>query len=192
MSTSKVISKKQVYFIGLITLFGFGIIGAIIIEKTIDKSFLSIFEHGKVWYLQLLIGSLYGLATGWIAWMIIKSRLLKPVRNYYVELIQGLHLNKYEIVFLSFCAGVGEELFFRGAIQNLLGIWITSILFILLHGYINPLNWRLSIYGIVMVFFIAGLGYLYEYVGILSAMAAHFVIDVMLLSALTLYKQDNI
>ena len=186
------ISKKQVYFIGLVTLFGFGIIGAIIIEKTMDKPFLLIFEHGTEWYLQLLIGSIYGLATGWIAWMIIRSRLLKPVRNYYVELIQGLHLNKYEIVFLSFCAGVGEELFFRGAIQNLLGIWITSILFILLHGYINPFNWKLSIYGIVMVFFIAGLGYLYEQAGILSAMAAHFTIDVILLSALTLYKQDNI
>ena len=186
------ISKKQIYFIGFITLFGFGIIGAIIIEKIIQKPFLSVFEHGMAWYLQLLTGTVYGLLIGWIAWKIIKSRLLKPVRNYYVELIQGLHLNKYEIVFLSFCAGVGEELFFRGAVQHLLGIWITSVLFILLHGYINPLNWRLSIYGIVMVFFIAGLGYLYEYIGILSAMTAHFAIDVMLLSALTLYKQDNI
>lgn len=185
------ISKKHLYFIGFLTLFGFGLVGALIIEKFIDKPFLFVFEHGIAWHLQLAIGALYGAITAFIAWAIIKSRLLAPVKNHYVELIQSLKMNKFDIIFLSFCAGVGEEIFFRGAIQHYLGIWITSFLFIILHGYINPFNWRLSIYGLVMAFFIVGLSYLYEFAGMLTAMAAHFTIDVFLLYKLTNQHQNK-
>lgn len=177
-------SRKIFFLLGFATLVGFSSIGAVIIEKVLDKPFLSIFEQITPWYFQVILGIIYGLLTSWVAWQIVKSSLLTPVRGFFAELIQDLHLTNYEIVFISFCAGVGEEILFRGAIQPLLGIWVTAILFIALHGYINPFNWRLSIYGIVMCFFIAGLGYMYEYIGLISAISAHFAIDVVLLSAL--------
>ncbi|MBK7566807.1 MAG: CPBP family intramembrane metalloprotease [Bacteroidetes bacterium] len=41
------------------------------------------------------------------------------------------------MLFLSFCAGVGEELLFRGAIQPWLGIWLTALLFIF-YTDLNP------------------------------------------------------
>lgn len=177
-------SRKIFFLLGFATLVGFSAIGAVIIEKVLDKPFLSVFEQITPWYFQVILGIIYGLLTSWVAWQIVKSDMLTPVRSFFAELIQELHLNNYEIVFISFCAGVGEEILFRGAIQPLLGIWVTAILFIALHGYINPLNWRLSIYGIVMCFFIAGMGYMCEHIGLISAIAAHFSIDVVLLKAL--------
>ncbi|MFH1320042.1 MAG: CPBP family intramembrane glutamic endopeptidase [Bacteroidota bacterium] len=185
-------SRKLFFILGLITILGFSSIGAIIIEIVLDKPFLSVFEHETAWYLQVILGLFYGLLTGWIAWQIVKSDLLTPVRSFFAELIQDLFLKYHEIVFISFCAGVGEEILFRGAIQPLIGIWITAILFVALHGYINPFNWRLSIYGIVMCLFIAGLGLMCEQIGLISAISAHFAIDVVLLLALTRYKGHNI
>ena len=182
------ISKKQIYLIGFITLFGFGLLGFLIIENFIHQSFLFVFWHGIKWYLQILIGGVFGFIAALTGWALIKSNLLKPVKNHYSELIKSLNLNKMDIIFLSLCAGMGEEIFFRGALQYFLGIWPTSFLFILLHGYINPLNWRLSIYGIVMTFFIVGLSFLYEFAGMITAITAHFTIDVFLLSVLSAQK----
>jgi hypothetical protein len=70
---------------------------------------------------------------------------------------------------------------FRGALQPLLGIPITSILFVAIHGYLNPRDWRLSIYGLFMTAGIAWLGYLTDSRGLLSAIVGHTIIDVYLL-----------
>jgi membrane protease YdiL (CAAX protease family) len=75
---------------------------------------------------------------------------------------------------------VGEEILFRGGIQPYLGIWVTSFVFILLHGYINPFNIALTLYGIFMVFISAGLGYLFEMYGIIASIVAHFLFDLVM------------
>lgn len=185
------ISKKQLYLIGFITLFGLGSVGVFLIEFFQDRSFATIFQHGWEWELQLLCGLGYGLFSAWAAWQIVRSDILKPVRNYFVELFQQMNLRLADVIFLSLCAGVGEEILFRGAIQAWLGIWLTSILFIVLHGYLNPTNWRISIYGFYMIFLSAGLGYLYQYIGMLSAMTAHFTIDLVLLALIMRYRIEE-
>jgi hypothetical protein len=58
------------------------------------------------------------------------------------------------------------------------------VLFVAIHGYLNPKNWKLSIYGAYMCLVIGGIGYLCDYLGITAAIAAHFAIDVVLLYAL--------
>ena len=85
---------------------------------------------------------------------------------------------------------MGEELLFRGAIQYWLGIWLTAILFVAIHGYLNPKNWKLSIYGVFMTFAIVGIGYFFEYFGIITAMSAHFMIDVYLFSVITAPRES--
>jgi hypothetical protein len=79
---------------------------------------------------------------------------------------------------------VGEEILFRGGIQPYLGIWLTSILFVLLHGYLNPRNIPMTFFGIYMVIIVGGLGYLTVRNGLLTAIVAHIVIDWVLLSFL--------
>jgi membrane protease YdiL (CAAX protease family) len=91
---------------------------------------------------------------------------------------------------------VGEEILFRGAIQPFLGVAVTSVLFVAVHGYLNPKDWRLSVYGVFMTIGIAWLGYLAETQGLLSAIIGHTIIDVYLLiylqrSAKTISVTDN-
>jgi len=63
-----------------------------------------------------------------------------------------------------------------------MGIIITAILFVAIHGYLNPRNWRISIYGVFMTAGIVLLGYLAETMGLLVAIVAHTIIDIYLLN----------
>ncbi len=166
--------------LGLATLLFFGVGGVLIIELGQNKSILEVLNEGEPILLQLLAGVASGLVGAFIALFVITRKFFKEEKEFYYGLISRWKLSYGHMIFLSLCAGIGEEIFFRGGIQPLLGIWWTSILFVLLHGYLNPKNWRISIYGMVMVVIIAGLGYLFEAIGIFSAMAAHAVLDMAL------------
>ena len=181
-------SRKAFFILGLITLFGFSSIGAVILHYSMELSLLDALKIGQGWELQLLIGFSYGMITSILAWELIKMNFLTNTRNFFSELIQELKLNDLEIVFISFCAGVGEEILFRGGIQPFLGIWITSIVFVAIHGYLNPKNWQLSVYGVYMCLVIVGIGYFCIQIGLLSCIVAHFTIDVYLLMRLNSYK----
>jgi membrane protease YdiL (CAAX protease family) len=131
--------------------------------------------------MQLLWGAIAGLGIAVGAHLLIASPLLDAVNSSYARMLGRFKLTFSEILLISLCAGVGEEMLFRGAIQPFLGIPISSILFVAIHGYLNPRDWRLSIYGIFMTIGIACLGYLAESRGLLSAIVGHTIIDVYLL-----------
>ena len=57
---------------------------------------------------------------------------------------------------------------------------MTSILFVALHGYLNPWNWRFSIYGIIVLPFIFLISLGFEMFGLWFAVAAHFAYDAVL------------
>ena len=143
--------------------------------------FSDVLLEGETLLLQLAVGVTFGLVTAWMGWKIIETETLKPVRLFFSRLIQQFDLSLPEILFISLCAGIGEEILFRGAIQPVFGVWITAIGFVALHGYLNPGNWRLSLYGIFMTLVIAGMGYMKIEFGLISAIAAHTLIDVFLL-----------
>lgn len=171
--------------LGLITLILFGAGGWIMIEYVQQKSVVQVLNAGKSFPFQIITGILAGLGASLIAIWIISRRFFDPERDFYHGLIGRWKLNLSEIIFISWCAGIGEELFFRGGVQPLLGNWWTSILFVLLHGYLNPRNWRISIYGAVMVGIIYGFGSLFEHIGIVAAMIAHAVLDIALFRYMT-------
>ena len=166
--------------LGLITLILFGAGGWILIEYVQQKSVVQVLNTGKSFPVQIIAGLVAGLGASAIAIWIISLKFFDAERDFYHGLIGRWKLNFSEMIFRSWCAGIGEELFFRGGVQPLLGNWWTSILFVLLHGYLNPRNWRISIYGAVMVGIIYGFGSLFEHIGIVSAMVAHAVLDIAL------------
>ena len=180
--------NKTSFLLGISTLLFFGLGGILVIEFAQDKSFLQVLAEGRTFAVQLLIGTGVGVLASGIALLIITRRFFEDEKDFYYGLISKLGLGYGGMVFLSLCAGIGEELFFRAGIQPLIGIWWTSILFVLLHGYLNPRNWRISIYGVVMVGIIVGFGYLFETIGIFSAMAAHATFDMVLFLSMT--KKD--
>jgi membrane protease YdiL (CAAX protease family) len=106
---------------------------------------------------------------------------MKPVMNKYAQLFGAFELNHSEMIYISICAGVGEEILFRGALQPLMGIILTSIFFVAIHGYLNPKNWRISIYGIFMTIAIIGVGYISIHIGLISAIFTHAMIDYYLI-----------
>ena len=177
-------SRIWFFLLGLFTLIGFPAMAWPILELYLETSFLSIFSSRIPRGLEIAFGLGYGLASGIAAWELVKMNFLTETRDFFSGLIGGLRLGWAEIIFISLCAGIGEEVLFRGAVQPVLGIWITSVLFIAMHGYLNPKNWRISVYGLFMCPVIAGLGYLREELGLVAAISAHFMIDVYLLRVL--------
>lgn len=149
------------------------------------ESFLSIFSTKSNYLVEVGIGVLIGIAGGFLGWGLISIPFMREVRRKYQGLIYSLRLDLFTIVFVSFCAGIGEEILFRGVLQDYFGIWVTSILFVGIHGYLSPKNWRVSIYGTYMVLLIALLGYLSIRFGLLTAMIAHSFIDIVLFWLLT-------
>ena len=167
------------------TLIVFGGLGVVIIPYTRDVAFLVYFEGIEKFWLQILMGIVIGVVTAKAAWQIVELPFLFKTKKFFADLIGPLKLDMPQIIIISICAGVGEELFFRGAIQPMLGVWLTAVLFVLLHGYLNPFNMSLTVYGIYMVLVIGVLGLMTEHFGILTAIIAHTLIDIILLRELS-------
>lgn len=178
---------------GILTIIVFPIL-AILLYWLMEgefKSFLTIFSGSINWMIQILIGSLIGLLFGYLAWKMVESNYMKPVYDKYGQLVKSFKLNITTILFLSFCAGVGEEIFFRGVLQDYLGVIISAIIFVLIHGYLNPFDKIIFTYGLLMTSFIVAVGYMDMYFGLISAIAAHMMIDVVLFYQLTNSDSDG-
>lgn len=185
------IPKSRIYIMGLVTLIGFPLLGVTIVGIVEDNPNTFSWFWEMNWWKQLLLGSALGTAAGFIAWGLITTNFLKPTLEKYGRLIGKMKLSNGEIIFLSICAGVGEELLFRAVLQQYWGIWITALVFVAIHGYLDPRNMKMVVYGLTMTLIIAGVGYLYEYSGLLTAAAAHTMIDVVLFKKLSGYDYQS-
>lgn len=174
------ISRKMLYLMSLGTLFLFPLLAFIILYFFSEVTFLELLTTGNSISEQLLRGLVFGITGAALAIWITHLDILKPVTSYFISMFKNLKLNLIDILFFSFCAGVGEELFFRGAMQPFCGIWPTAIFFIAIHGYLSFTNFSINLYGIMMVVVVAGFGYLAIIYGIWSAIAAHFIFDVIM------------
>lgn len=179
--------KSKIYIMGLGTLFGFPAIGYTLIGLAEDNpwAFAINWTTPMNLVLQILGGLAFGTLAGFFAWWLINQRNMLEIKMKYGMLIHNFKLNLWEIVFLSFCAGVGEEFLFRGVIQPYWGIWITAIFFVAIHGYLDPRDKKMMTYGLTMTVIIGLLGYMKIYMGLIAPMMAHFAIDVVLLHKLS-------
>jgi len=177
-------NRRTLFYLSLFTLIGFSAIGLAVIYFLQGIHPRTFFAEGCPVQIQLLRGGSFGFTAFIGALVFVKSPWFKASRIFFTGLIASINPTFVHILFYSLCAGVGEEILFRGAIQPYLGIWFTSIVFIFLHGYLNPFNMPIMLYGFVMVFISAGLGYLFELYGIYAAMLAHFIFDVGMFSFL--------
>src|SRR5690606_40744572 len=142
--------NKKILLLATLTLFGFPLVGWAIAWLVGGPSLLEIFGLQQPLLLQLVIGIAIGFIAGWLAWQLIRQPFMDPVRHKYGDTLGAFKLNRFQIVYISLCAGIGEEILFRGIIQPHIGIWQTYILFVAIHGYLNHMNRRLYIYGIYM------------------------------------------
>lgn len=141
------------------------------------------FKHGYTIYNQLLIGTAAGgAAAAVIAFIISRPPVSGVLKDFYiVRVVSQMRLTAFDRTQLSIFAGAGEELLFRGAIQPLLGIWLTSVIFVGIHGYFKFKSAGHILFGLVMFGLSVLLGYLFEYIGLVAAMTAHAVYDIIML-----------
>ncbi|MBK7149262.1 MAG: CPBP family intramembrane metalloprotease [Bacteroidetes bacterium] len=185
--------KKRLQYLSWLTLFGMSAIGALLIEYFQGRSIKSVllgyephYHHvgHKIYYLQVAAGLFYGSFAAALAIILIQIKRFRNVRGFFENTIGDINPSFVNILFFSFCASVGEEVMFRAGLQPIVGIWPAAIVFVLLHGYINPSNFNLSVYGLFLIIVSAGFGYLFRFFGLFAAISAHFIYDVTMFCAL--------
>jgi membrane protease YdiL (CAAX protease family) len=142
--------------------------------------------------LPLVSEAAIGLHVGAALGALVGFGLLRsPLREQVVRSalpLRRIASSAWSIATVSLLAGVGEELFFRAALQTWIGLFWASILFGLAHSGTARLNEGLSIGKIVYLLstVAAGalLGLLYQGVGLLASISAHAALDTVILLAL--------
>jgi hypothetical protein len=187
---SQQIPSKELLMISAISGITYLFLAFLIYCYIHNENLLIAFEHGYSTVSQLVIGiGAGGAAASAIAFLINRPPISGVLHDFYiVDIVSKMKLSRFDRIQLSAIAGVGEELLFRGAIQPLLGIWITSFIFIGIHGYfkfksVGHLLFGLTMFGLSML-----LGYLYEYSGLIAAMSAHAIYDVIMLRMVQVKK----
>lgn len=176
-------ARTFLVLLGLLTLLLFGGGGAWLVHAQGRSLPQVVFGVGPWWH-AVLAGIAVGTLMGFGAWAVASTRYVRPAIARYVERLGPLVGHLPDRLFLSICAGVGEELFFRGAVQHWLGVVPTAVLFVACHGYLDPRDRRLFVYGATLALAMCGLGWWADRAGVLGPMVAHAAIDVVLLGRL--------
>lgn len=178
-------SRRQLLLISLMSGAVYVGLSWLIYQFFYDRSITTMFREGGPAAVQFSYGALFGVgATLVIGGLFLRTRLSQILSDYeIVRYLTRLPLRLLDMGQLSLVAGVTEEILFRGTIQPLLGIWLTSLLFVGLHGYFKWNSWRHILFGTLMFGLSVGLGYLYRDHGIFAAMTGHAVYDFSMLLA---------
>lgn len=151
------------------------------------------FDSEFATWLQLLAGAGAGILSAGVIIFFSSVSPMKDVLDDFAifRIISRTEFSWSDRIQISFFAGVGEELLFRGAIQPLIGIWFTSLIFIAIHGYISfksagHILFTVLLFGLSMM-----LGYLFMFVGLIAAMTAHAVYDFMMLWWVAVVKKRS-
>lgn len=177
-------SRQRLYALAIFTLLVFTAIGWAIVHFGQNRSLTELLMGNMCVEQQLCYGIGYG--TGFALFMasLLSFRFFSPVRAYFSLLFAQDTIRWYDIIIIAASAGIGEEILFRGGIQPYLGVWLTSVLFIFVHGYLSLSRLSWFAMGLVLVVMSAGLGYFAHYLGLASAIAAHMVYDWLIINLL--------
>jgi uncharacterized protein len=141
-------------------------------ETPIDLLDLDCFNI-KAIGLGLALGLFCAFAISWIS----EKDFVKDHFIDQKEQLLEFKLNWRQYLFLSLCAGIGEELLFRLGVQPFLGVWPTAFLFIAIHGYFSIKNFDDNLPGVLLLPFIACIAIGYVYFGIWFCVCAHASYD---------------
>ena len=172
--------KLQFHILSWITLLFFPVIGLTLLWIFEDIELISVFEFDRFFSPLTLLGLEFGLIYGFLVIGVSQFPIFEEISAPQMRMLKNLKLKWGDIIFMSFCAGFGEEILFRAGIQTWLGPWLTSVLFIAVHGYFNLKSWRKSMSGILLFPFILILSYAYEIFGLWFCIAAHFSYDLLM------------
>jgi len=174
------LNKRLILFLGLVTLVIFPIPTFYLLISWENLTFFEIIESDNFKMIPIFYGLEFGIIYAFIASLLLKAPIFDRVPLKMERMIRALNLSIPEALFLSLCAGIGEELLFRSGIQFYFGIWPTSILFVAIHGYFSIRQPLISLYGLIVLPFILVIGYGFHHFGLWFAVSAHFAYDAVL------------
>jgi len=177
---STFLKKRALYILGLITLLVFPIPTFLVMWFFEDTTILELLQLENITYLKVGLGIEVGIFYAFIALLMMNAPVFDKLPVRVETMVKDMNLSVLDCIFLSICASVGEEFLFRSGVQFYLGPLITSVLFVAVHGYLNPFNWRMSIYGLIILPFILLISYGFEEFGLWFAISAHFSYDLVL------------
>lgn len=179
---------NPLYLMGFATLLGFPLLAWGVIElisiwwtDLYPNYLFNVFKFSSSYYYLLPIFISIGIIFGLIVIWLTELNYFEKSMSKYKNLLDNYELNTALVIFLSVSAGVGEEIFFRGALQPIFGIWVTSIFFVAIHGYFSFKDVKINIFAIMLTLFIALLGWASQNYSIWLAISAHFSYDLVLL-----------
>ncbi len=184
-------TAHMVLLLSAVTLLVLGGIGVWLIASVQERELVEVIGLGHPWLRSLAIGAALGMITGTGAVLLLRQPLLRPVAMRYAALLGPLVPKRWHHVVLSLAAGVGEELLFRGGLQHWLGVPLTAFLFVALHGYLDPRDRRLTLYGLYLVVCMLAYGTVARAWGLLPAMVAHTMFDLLLLDRLRAWHRSG-
>jgi uncharacterized protein len=169
---------------------------ALLIAFTVNASFgkqplLEIAKQGEAFHIQLFLGALIGttialLMQGALAVGVRYFKGISALEEQMFALLARVNLTGWHPLWIGACAGLWEEVFFRATLQPLIGpIW-AALIFTLAHtvtGQFWKMNLKKLIYAAFV--FLAGLflGFVFERIGLIAAIATHAMIDIVALYA---------
>lgn len=178
-------NKRTLYLLGLVTLLVFPIPTFLALYFIEGTEPIQVFSLERLNIFTVFSGILFGVFYGLLALGVMRFPIFKSIPTRVDRIVKEMNLNFWDSLFLSICAGVGEELLFRSGVQFYLGPLITSVIFVAIHGYLNPMNWRTSLYGLVVLPFILIISYALPFMGIWFCIGAHFAYDFILFLVMT-------
>lgn len=183
--------RYKMLLLGLVTLLLFPIPTFLIHYFFNQIAPSKILDFERFTALNIGLGLEFGFVYGILAMLFLQAPLFEKLPNRIDHIVRSMNLNVGDAIFLSFCAGFGEELLFRSGVQYYLGIILTSVIFVAIHGYLNPKNWRYSMYGLIVLPFILLLSMGFQTFGLWFAIAGHFSYDVVLFIAMLENKNNK-
>lgn len=185
------VSRRLILFLGLITLVVFPIPTFYFLMKWENFTFWEILEVDNFKTIPILYGMEFGVIYAFVASLLLKAPIFDRNPLQIEKMIRKIGLTIPEAIFLSFCAGFGEELLFRSGVQFYLGVWPTSILFVAIHGYFSFREPLISLYGLIVLPFILLISYGFDHFGLWFAISAHFAYDAVLFLNILTTKQTD-
>ncbi len=169
-------SKFRVYLMGLLTLLMVPLAWLIQFLPPLPD----FFQLDSFFSNRTLVGVEFGVIFGVI--MVLATATQKAQISFkdQIRLIRSFNLSLFDCVFLSLCAGIGEEYLFRIAIQEWVHPLLTAVIFVAIHGYIRPRDWETTKFGLLILVFIIVLSYAVYDQGIWFCIGAHAAYDFVL------------
>lgn len=161
-------------------MIGFSLVAYILLHFSKRLDFWTMLSFDAIRFKSISIGLGVGLLAAALGLLLVNFLPSGKLDNMMDNMMKELNPQWYHILFYSFCAGVGEEILFRGAVQHYIQLWPAAIIFVLIHGYLNIKDKTMFTYGIFLIFISGSFGYLFKFLGIYAAISAHFIYDVIM------------